>query len=132
MEKKEDPLTKEAVPFCNVCFKTLTNGKSEIQKHADSYRHQRHIAVANENQKLRDNLASLLSNAPTDSSLAEMKARILFYISEEDNAVRKVEPLVALMKALFPNDARLKNLKFKKQNAANVLRFGMPNSLLKL
>lgn len=104
--------------YCKICNSDVTCGRSEITRHLAS---QRHKQLSLEFTKTKS-LDKYLSTTPVEKTARKLEIQICAFLSENHLPISLCEPLLDLLKAMFPDQISLKKVKLGKQRASNIIR----------
>ena len=102
-------------PFCSWCNIEITCSKTGIRRHSLSSRHW-------SNKKTCGTSLSIQAMWNNNQFAKEIELRICAFIAEHALSLTLVEPLITLLRVLFPNDDNLRSVKLGKQKATNIVR----------
>eukprot|EP00795_Rhopilema_esculentum_P005734 gene5734-10988_t len=100
--------------YCIPCGCDVTCSKTGIKRHARTTKH--------EENRLRSNVHKPLSTLWSNSTAKIIKLRVCAFLAEHALALSLAEPLVAVLRSLFPEDPSMKSVRLGKQKATNVIR----------
>ena len=102
-------------PFCSWCDIQITCSKTRIRRHSLSPRHC-------SNKKTCGTNLSIQAMWNNNQFAKEIELRICAFIAEHALSRTLVEPLITLLRVLFPNDNNLRSVKLGKQKAIDIVR----------
>lgn len=111
---------------CAACDKTLTCGRSEIEKHSKGIVHQKRVKLVKSSAKI-DCLFDKATSEKKERQKFETtvkKAEILIsgYIAEHNIAFSNVEHLVAVLKNADPDSKVFRHMQLKRQKCTAIIK----------
>lgn len=127
LKKSAKSKPSKDLAFCTICNADISCGKSEIMRHASSQRH-KNLSMQ---QKQNKNLASfVLENDPIEKAARKIELKICSFLSEHYLSISLCEPLLMLLKSMFPDQTALKRVSLGKQRTSNIIRQVFGNHLV--
>lgn len=111
---------------CICCNKTITCGKTELQKHEKSLFHQRNFKSTKSTKKL--NVLFEKATKEKDEQMEKEKqiknAEIIFssYIADHNIAFCNIEHLVPMLRNALPDSQILKGVKLHRQKCTSIIK----------
>lgn len=119
LSKSSKSTKKKDVAFCSICNFDITCGKSEIKRHANSERHKQ---LSRQTTKTKSIASFVIANDPIEKSARKVEFKICAFLSEHHLPFSLCEPLLDLLKEMFPSEMALKKVRLGKQRASNIIR----------
>lgn len=119
LSKSNRSTSKRDVAFCSICNSDITCGKSEIKRHANSERHKQ---LSRQVNKTKSVASYVIANDPIEKSARKIEFKVCAFLSEHHLPISLCEPLLDLLKVIFPSEMALMKVRLGKQRASNIIR----------
>lgn len=119
LSKSRKSTSSKDLAYCSVCNVDITCGKSEIVRHSKS---QRHLRLSRQSNDLQSLTHFVISNSPLEKRARMIELHLCSFLAEHYLPISLSDPLLALLRKLFPESEPLKKVSFGKQRTSNIIR----------